>query len=181
MLEIAFVLRLPIHAVTRFVLVGPHYPENVGACARALKTMGFTRLGLVKPGRLAHPDHEMAVKMAVRSLDVLAQIEVFDNLDEALVGTDLVAATTARRGVSGVLSPRRAAANAVDAAAQGRQIGLVFGNEKTGLTRDELHHAQLLVRIPMAADQPSINLAQAVQILAYELFSTALERRQDSR
>lgn len=181
MLEIALVLRLPIHAATRFVLVGPHYPENLGACARALKTMGFTRLGLVKPGRLAHPDHEMAVKMAVRSLDVLAETEVFDNIDEALVGTDLVAATTARRGVSGVVSPRRAASHALDAAARGHQVGIVFGNEKTGLTREQLSHAELLVRIPMAADQPSINLAQATQIMAYELFSAALERRQDTR
>jgi TrmH family RNA methyltransferase len=174
------VLKLPIHPLTRFVVVSPHYPENVGACARALKTMGFTRLGLVSPGAMAHPDHEMAVKMAVRSLDVLAEAEVFDNLDEAIVGAGLVVATTARRGVSGVMSPRDVCPRALDHAARGQQICFVFGNEKTGLSKDELSRAELMLRIPMAADQPSINLAQAVQIVAYELFSAALERREQS-
>lgn len=170
-------LKLPVHPLTRFVVVGPHYPENVGACARALKTMGFTRLGLVSPGSMARPEHEMAVKMAVRSLDVLAATQVFDNLDEATVGAALVIATTARRGVSGVLSPRDACQRALDHAARGHQICFVFGNEKTGLSKAELSRAEMLLRIPMAADQPSVNLAQSVQIVAYELFSAALERR----
>lgn len=174
-------LKLPIHPLTRFVVVGPHYPENVGACARALKTMGFTRLGLVTPGSIASPDHEMAVKMAVRSLDVLGQAQVYDNLDEATVGAGLVVATTARRGVSGVRSPREVCARALDHAARGQQICFVFGNEKTGLSREDAARAELLLRIPMAADQPSINLAQAVQIVAYELFTAALERRGEQR
>lgn len=140
--------------------------------------MGFTRLGLVTPGGMAHPDHEMAVKMAVRSLDVLGQTQVFDNLDEATVGAGLVIATTARRGVSGVLSPREVCATVLERAARGQQICFVFGNEKTGLSRSEVSRAELLLRIPMAADQPSINLAQAVQIVAYELFSAALEGRE---
>ncbi|HEY6725167.1 MAG TPA: RNA methyltransferase [Polyangiaceae bacterium] len=170
-------LKLPIHPLTRFVVVSPHYPENVGACARALKTMGFTRLGLVSPGSIAQPDHEMAVKMAVRSLDVLAETQLFDNLDEAIVGAGLVVATTARRGVSGVLSPREVAQRALDHAARGQQICFLFGNEKTGLSKDDHSRAELMLRIPMAADQPSINLAQSVQIVAYELFCAALERR----
>ena len=73
------------------------------------------------------------------------------------------------------------ASDAIDAAARGHQLAIVFGNEKTGLTREELEHAESLVRIPMAADQPSINLAQAVQVLAYELYCAALERRHESR
>src|SRR5438045_888212 len=64
-------LELSIHPLVKFVLVRPHYPENVGAAARAMKTMGFTRLVLVKPGKMAEPSHVMAVKMAVKSLDVL--------------------------------------------------------------------------------------------------------------
>ena len=170
-------LKLPIHHSTRFLLVSPHYPENVGACARAMKTMGFTRLGLVSPGRIAQPDHEMAVKMAVKSLDVLGKTELFDNLDEATVGASLVAATTARRGVSGVLSPREVSARAVEVAARGQQVCIIFGNEKTGLSREELARAEVMLRIPMAADQPSVNLAQAVQIIAYELFAAALADR----
>ena len=170
-------LKLPIHRSTRFLLVAPHYPENLGAAARAIKTMGFVELGLVRPSRLATPDHPMAVKMAVKSLDVLEATKIFDNLDEALVGSDLVVATTSRRGVSGVLSPREVAERAVPLAAKSRRITIMFGNEKTGLSRDELGSAELLLRIPMAADQPSINLAQATQLVAYELFCKGLKER----
>src|SRR5687767_3406034 len=64
-------VRLPVHDHTTFVLVRPHYPENVGACARAIKTMGFDSLALVRPSRLAVPEHPMAFKMSVRAWDVL--------------------------------------------------------------------------------------------------------------
>jgi TrmH family RNA methyltransferase len=172
------VLKLPIHRATRFLLVGPHYPENLGAAARAIKTMGFYQLGLVRPSRLATPDHPMAMKMAVKSLDVLEATKVFENLDEALVGSDWVVATTSRRGVSGVLPPRSVAERAVVLARQARRVTIVFGNEKSGLSRDELGAAEVLLRIPMAADQPSVNLAQATQLVAYELFREALDERE---
>lgn len=170
-------LKLPIHRRTRFLLVGPHYPENLGAAARAIKTMGFTELGLVRPSRLATPDHPMAVKMAVKSLDVLEATKIFDNLDEALVGSDLVVGTTSRRGVSGVLTARQLAERAIPLAARSRSITIMFGNEKTGLGRDEIRAAEVMLRIPMAADQPSINLAQAAQLVAYELFCEGLKER----
>lgn len=168
-------LELPVHGVTRFVLCRPHYPENVGAAARAIKTMGFSRLALVRPGRLAQPDHEMAIKMAVKSRDVLDAATVHDSLADALASTDLVFATTSRRGVSGVLQPREVAAQAPGHAARGRTLAFVFGNEKTGLSQAELALCHERVRVPMAADQPSINLAQAVQLVAYELFVAALQ------
>lgn len=171
-------LELPIHPLTRFVLVRPHYPENVGAAARAMKTMGFTRLLLVKPGKMADPSHVMALKMAVKSLDVLQHTPPVSDLTAALAGVTYTYATTARRGVSGVLTARRAARDAVERAARGEQIAFVFGNEKTGLAEDDLYAAQAQVRIPMAADQPSVNLGQAVQLMAYELFVCALEARE---
>lgn len=170
-------LVLPIHAATRFVLVSPHYPENVGAAARAIKTMGFSELYLVKPGRLAVPTHEMAVKMAVKSWDVLEAARVLPTLEAAVQGVDWVVATTSHRGVSGVLTPRQACPEAVRRAAEGQEIAIVFGNEKTGLAAAELARASDRMRIPMAADQPSINLAQAAQLIAYELFVAALEAR----
>lgn len=174
-------LELPIHLLTRFVLVKPHYPENVGASARAIKTMGFTRLVLVKPGKLAEPGHLMAIKMAVKSLDVLEAAPVVPDVTSALEGVDYTYATTARRGVSGVLVARRAAQDAVERAARGERIAFVFGNEKTGLAEEDLVGAQARVRIPMAADQPSINLGQSVQLMAYELFTAALEARERER
>lgn len=170
-------LRLPIHEATRFVLVRPHYPENVGATARAIKTMGFTQLVLVKPGRLAVPEHEMAFKMAVKAWDVLQEAGRAEDISSAISGAQLVLATTSRRGFSGVLQPREAAERAVLHAANGGKLAFLFGNEKTGLSEADHAWATLHVRIPMAADQPSVNLAQATQIIAYELFVAGLAER----
>ncbi len=158
---------MPITRAATFVLVSPHYPENVGAAARAMKTMGITELILVKPGRLAVPEHEMARKMAVKSWDVLEAARRTATLREALAGVDVTFATTARRGVSGVIAPRRAAAVALEHANQSENVAFVFGNEKTGLSPEDIELCRHKVRIPMAADQPSINLAQAVQLMAY--------------
>jgi TrmH family RNA methyltransferase len=173
-------LQLPIHSLLQFVLVRPHYPENVGAAARAMKTMGFTRLVLVKPGKMAEPGHVMAIKMAVKSLDVLEAAPVVPNVQTALSEVDFTFATTARRGVSGVLTARRAAREAVQRAARGERLAFIFGNEKTGLAEEDLMGAHARVRIPMAADQPSVNLGQAVQLMAYELFIAALEAREQA-
>jgi TrmH family RNA methyltransferase len=171
------VLKLPVTSSSVFVLVRPHYPENVGAVARAMKVMGLTRLMLVKPSRLAMPDHELARKMAVKSTDVLEGASCVDSLADALEGCAWAFATSSRRGVSGILSPRRAALETASAAADGASVAFVFGNEKTGLSREDLALCARAIRIPMAADQPSVNLAQAAQILTYELFVAGLERR----
>lgn len=173
-------LALPIHRSVRFILVGPHYPENLGACCRAMKTMGFLRLGIVRPSRLAVPSHPMAQKMAVKSGEVLSNAEIYDNVDEAIVGADLVVGTTARRGVSGILSPKTLADEAVKFAQQNRSVVILFGNEKSGLTAEEIARCDAVIRVPIAADQPSLNLAQAMQVITYELFSRALEAREES-
>jgi tRNA (cytidine32/uridine32-2'-O)-methyltransferase len=171
-------LVLPVARAAAIVLVRPHYPENVGAAARAMKTMGVTDLRLVKPGRLAVPEHEMAQKMAVKSLDILDPSSRPATLAEALVGMNRVFATTSRRGVSGVVSPHEAARLTLEHAGRGERVAFVFGNEKTGLAEDDLLGAHARMRIPMAADQPSINLGQAVQVTAYELFVAALSARE---
>jgi tRNA (cytidine32/uridine32-2'-O)-methyltransferase len=171
------VLRLPITEATTFILCRPHYPENVGAAARAMKTMGLTRLLLVKPGRLAVPEHEMAYKMAVRSWDVLSMARRTEDVGETLNEFDLIFATTAKRGTSGAVVPRVAADRALEAALGGARIAVVFGNEKTGLSRDDLTLGHVPLRIPMADDQPSINLAQSVQLVAYEWYVTGLMHR----
>lgn len=171
-------LALPIHAAVSFILVRPHYPENVGAAARAIKTMGFSRLILVKPGRLAVPSHEMARKMAVKSLDVLDAAQIVPTLPAAIEGVELVIGTTSRRGVSHVLSAGRAAERALRACGEGKHVAFVLGNEKTGLAPTDLALCHKTARIPMADEQPSVNLAQSAQILAYELFVHALAERE---
>lgn len=169
-------LKLPLCEATTFVLVSPHYPENVGAAARAIKTMGITRLSLVKPGRLAVPSHEMAFKMAVKSWDVLTASVVSPTLPEALADTELVFTTSSRSGQSGVLVPKDAAQLALEATLQGQRVAVVFGNEKTGLSSSDLALGRYSIRIPMAAEQPSVNLAQSCQLIAYEWFCAALTR-----
>src|SRR5262245_33721723 len=142
-----------------------------------MKTMGFTRLILVKPSKLAVPEHEMAYKMAVKSWDVLYRARIVPTLAEATQGMDKVLATTSRRGVSGVREPRELATELVADADQGKRVAILFGNEKTGLLAEDVALAHQAIRIPMAADQPSVNLAQSVQILAYELLTSALSQR----
>jgi len=174
-------LQLPITRATTFVFVRPHYPENVGAVARAMKVMGLTRYALVKPSRIADPSHEMAQRMAVKSLDVLNGASLHDDLGSALVGTEVAFCTTARRGVSGVLQPREAAREAARVVREGQRVAFVFGNEKTGLSEEDRTLCRWSVRIPIAADQPSLNVAQAAQIVAYELFMAGLEERNEGR
>ena len=169
-------VRLKVHEQTAFVLVRPHYPENVGASARAIKTMGFDKLILVRAGRLAVPEHSMAFKMSVRAWDVLEATERHDELESATRGA-LVFATSSRRGLSGACTAREAAALIVAEAERGRPTRILFGNEKTGLSSEELARAEYRLRIPMAGEQPSINLAQAVQLVAYEIFVAALAAR----
>lgn len=173
-------LELPIHRAVRFVLVSPHYPENVGACCRAMKAMGFTRIDIVNPSRLALPSHPMAQKMAVKSWDVLDSAQLLDNVDEAIVGADLVIGTTARSGVSGVFSPSKIAPRLLSAAQNKKKIVFLFGNEKSGLTSAELDRCDFSIRVPIAASQPSLNLAQAMQVITYQLFNAALEEREAS-
>jgi len=139
--------------------------------------MGFRQLVIVKPSRLAVPEHEMAHKMAVKSWDVLGAAKVCNSLGEATNGADLVAVTTSRSGVSGIESPKAFAALAINVANRGKKIAILFGNEKTGLNSDLVESVSHRIRIPMAAEQPSINLAQAAQIVAYELFVAALNVR----
>ncbi len=170
-------LKLPATRAAVFILVRPHYPENVGAVARAMKVMGVTALCIVKPSRIAFPEHEMALKMAVKSTDVLLGARRAESLEEALDGVGWAYATTSRRGVSGVVSPRAAARRCADLGERGGLVAFVFGNEKTGLSESERAQCNEPLRIPIAADQPSLNLAQAAQIVAYELFVAGLERR----
>jgi tRNA (cytidine32/uridine32-2'-O)-methyltransferase len=152
----------------RFVLVGTSHPGNIGSAARAMKTMGFDRLVLVAPERFPHPE---ADALAAGADDVLAAARVCADLPEALAGCRFVIGTSARR--RGVplpeMSPREAAATLATALAAGDDVALVFGRERTGLENEELMLCQASVAIPANPDYSSLNLAAAVQVLAYEL------------
>jgi tRNA (cytidine32/uridine32-2'-O)-methyltransferase len=157
----------------RFVLVRPSHPGNIGAAARAIRTMGFTRLVLVAPHKYPHAD---ATAMAAGADDVLEGIVVVSSLAEAIADcTFALGCTARRRGVPlPEFAPREAAVQACTAAQSG-EAAIVFGNERTGLENDELMRCQAAVHIPSDPTFSSLNLAQAVQVLAYELRMNLLQ------
>lgn len=156
----------------RFVLVRTSHPGNIGAAARAMLTMGLQRLELVAPMAFPHPD---AVAMAAGADPVLSAAPLHRDLDAALAPCHYALGCTARtRGVAlPELAPRAAAARLLAAAARG-PVALVFGNERTGLTNEELQRCHAAVHIPADPTFSSLNLAAAVQVLAYELRVAAL-------
>lgn len=151
----------------RIVLVEPSHPGNIGAAARAMKTMCLESLVLVSPQRFPHAD---ANARASGSLDILKNAQVVASLDEALSGCVLVAGTSARKRELGppVLSPQDCAARLLSVPPQ-QDVAVVFGRERTGLTNEELDRCQVLVHIPANPEYSSLNLASAVQIICYEI------------
>ena len=151
----------------RFVLVGTTHPGNIGAAARAMKTMGFSNLHLVEPK--IYPSAE-ATARASGADDVLARAVVHSSLDAALSGCNQVYGMSARlRHLPvPVVNPREAVAH-IQQQQDDAQIAIIFGREHSGLTNEELDRCQHLVNIPANPDYSSLNLASAVQVLAYEL------------
>lgn len=151
----------------RVVLSHPSHPGNIGATARAMKTMGLSSLYLVNPR--IFPDKDAEAR-AAGAWDILNNTRVCANLDEALSGTTLAAAITARpRDLSHeVFDARQGALELLDHARQ-YPVALVFGTEMSGLTTVEVSKCQIVVHIPANPDYSSLNLASAVQVMAYEL------------
>ncbi len=152
----------------RVVLVEPTHPGNIGAVARAMKTMGVRHLVLVNPRSFPHSE---AWALAVGADDILEQAQVVSTLAEALAPCAWVVGTSARtRSIPWPLStPRQAMPSLLSCAATG-PVALVFGRESSGLTNEELARCQHHVCIPTDAAYASLNLAQAVQIMVYECF-----------
>jgi tRNA (cytidine32/uridine32-2'-O)-methyltransferase len=151
----------------RIVLVGTQHPGNIGSAARAMKTMGLTRLVLVAPERAPDPE---SIALAAGADDVLESAAVFDDLAAAVADCRLVLGCTARsrRVQLPELAPRDAAARGVVEAGAGSEVALVFGRERTGLSNEELQLCHVAVHIPADPGYSSLNLAAAVQVLAYE-------------
>lgn len=158
----------PLAQQVRFVLSRTSHPGNIGSAARAIRTMGFTRLSLVSPQH--YPDPQIDA-LASGAEDVLKAIHVVDDLDVALADCTLALGMSARR--RGVIlpefTPRQAAARVHEAVLAGEQVAFLFGNERNGLESVELARCHAMVRIPSVDDFSSLNLAQAVQVQAYEM------------
>lgn len=156
----------------RIVLVNTSHPGNIGATARAMKNMGLSRLYLVEPK--IFPSDE-AVSRASGATDILDAAEVVATLDEAIGDCQLVIGSSAReRHIPWPLVDPRQAAELV--AEQQSETALVFGREDRGLTNDELQRCHYHVHIPAVEAFSSLNLAAAVQVVAYEMRMQMLQR-----
>jgi TrmH family RNA methyltransferase len=151
----------------RIVLVRTSHPGNVGSAARAMKTMGLESLWLVAPERF--PATEATV-MAAGADDVLQRARVVADVHAAVADCGLVVGTTARgRHLPWRIVEPREAALEVAAASQSSEVAILFGNERAGLENDELRQCHTLLTIPTGAAYASLNLAMAVQVVAYEV------------
>ncbi len=163
--------RLDFNTVS-IILVRPRFHENIGSVARAMKNMGLNRL-IVVDG--CSPLHRNAYRLASGAEDILERSEEFQELREAISEMGIVVGTTSRRGKgrSPLLTPNALFKRLIPLSEK-NAIGLVFGSEKEGLTNEELLLCQYYVRIPSSEVFPSLNLAQAVVILCYELFQSSM-------
>lgn len=159
----------------RVVLVDTSHPGNIGAAARALHTMGLSRLVLVRPRHFPHPD---ATARASGATSVLDRVLVVESLDAALAGAVCTIAFTARpREFAGRVLPVRSACHEALEQAPSGDAALVFGSEMSGLTNEELARCGIVATIPASPGYASLNVASAVQIAAYEVRVAALGER----
>jgi TrmH family RNA methyltransferase len=152
----------------RIVLVEPSHPGNIGAVARAMKNMALEQLVLVSPRQFPHSE---AIARASGADDVLAKARVVATVPEAIAGCGFIVATTSRaRDQYFSVADVRDGAERVLRESERGPAAVLFGSERAGLSNEQLEAAHLLIRIPASEAYPSLNLAMAVQLVAYELF-----------
>ncbi|WP_080800088.1 RNA methyltransferase [Desulfamplus magnetovallimortis] len=149
------------------VLHQPGYPENIGSAARAMCNMGIGKLIVVEPRNY---NHEAAAKLATHSAkQILEQMEIYESLKDALAPFHYIVGTTARLGGQRVVESPREVAERVAHLSLNNSIAMLFGREDRGLSNEELKLCHTLVNIPTSGFS-SLNLAQAVMVVCYELF-----------
>lgn len=160
------------------ILVRPRFHENLGAVARAMKNMGLGQLIIVNGCSPLHPN---AYKLASGAEEILERAEEENTLREAISKLNCVVGMTSREGKerSPLLAPKELAQRLIPISAQ-NSIGLVFGSEKEGLTNEELSLCHLFVKIPSSPLFPSLNLAQSVMVVCYELFQAYANHPKDA-
>ena len=172
----------PLFNHIQFIMVEPTHPGNVGAAARAIKTMGFNRLCLVKPKSSTILTHENAIALASGATDVLDNTSIVDCLEQALASATLVFALSSRPRYIGpppktIRQSAEISATHLEQHPTG-QIAIVLGTERTGLENSAINQCQYLSYIPANPDYSSLNVAQALQLAAWELRYALLESKQ---
>lgn len=151
----------------RIILINTSHPGNIGSAARAMKTMGLNELYLVSPMQFPHAK---AKEMASGASDILDRAVVVNTLDEAIADCTLVVGTSARmRTIPWPLLTPREMAEKLNQEPPESQIAILFGREQSGLTNEELQRCHLHIQIPADPSYSSLNIAAAVQVIAYEL------------
>ena len=169
------------HDNIEFVLVEPSHPGNVGAAARAIGTMGFKNLVLVKPTKHPHPESRARSSGA---LDILLDARVCDTLEEAIADSSLVIGTTARqRRISVPIDSIHECTQSIFESSLKQKVSIIFGPETSGLSNDDIDRCNRLVYIPTGEMHSSLNLSMAVQVIAYQLNLAffGLEEGQETR
>jgi tRNA/rRNA methyltransferase len=158
---------MPAHDATRFILIGTSHAGNVGAAARAMKVMGFSDLVLVAPRDRNLPRKMEAIALASGATDVLANARVVEHMAQALEGITFVCATamTPRDFGPPTHAPRELFASL---GASAHRVGFVFGSERFGMSNQDVYRCHACLSIPTRADYGSLNLSQAVQLIAYD-------------
>ena len=155
------------HDNIEFVLVEPSHPGNVGAAARAIGTMGFKNLVLVKPTKHPHPESRARSSGA---LDILLDARVCDTLEEAIADSSLVIGTTARqRRISVPIDSIHECTESIFESSLKQKVSIIFGPETSGLSNIDIDRCNQLVYIPTGEMHSSLNLSMAVQVIAYQL------------
>ena len=155
----------------RIVLVEPSHPGNIGAAARAMKTMGIGHLALVRPQRFPDPQAEWR---AAGARDLIDRCRVYDSLETAIADCCWVVGTSARqRRIPWPSGDVREVTGETVRQAQAGQVAVLFGRETSGLTNEELQRCNRHLQIPASPDYPSLNLAMAVQVVTYEIYRQA--------
>lgn len=150
-----------------FVLIEPQEPGNIGATARAIKNMGFNNLGLVNP---VYFHTKEAKWMACQAYDIIQKAIVYPTIDEAIKDKNLVIGTTRRLGKRrGLIIPLQESVERIVSFAKKNKVAILFGREKNGLTNEEIDKCGFLITIPADPSAPSLNLAQSVMLVAYEI------------
>lgn len=159
---------MPLESI-RIVLVEPHHPGNIGAVARAMKTMALQQLFLVRPRTFPSPDAE---RRSMGAKDLLESATVVSDLDEAIGDCRLVIGSSARARSfpHEMLDPRECGARLVEEAQEGEPVALLLGPERTGLANEDLDRCTYQVQIPTSQAFSSLNLGAAAQLLCYEIF-----------
>ena len=155
------------HDNIEFILVDPSHPGNVGAAARAIGTMGFRNLSLVNPVKHPHPESRAR---SAGALDILLNAKVSETLDEAIADSSLVIGTTARqRRISVPIDSIHESAESIFKTSLKQKVSIIFGPETSGLSNDDIDRCNRLVYIPTGEMYSSLNLAMAVQVIAYQI------------